>query len=83
VADSLFLVNTSTIDVVRIFEANGLYSPVFVTLDGVGVADETTSREEDDADDDTGGVGETELEDEVEEIFGIVEDSKDGGNGIR
>ena len=66
---SLVLVNTSTMDVVRIFEANGLYSPVVVTLVGVDVADETTSNE-DDADDG----GETESEEEVEE---------DGGIGIR
>jgi hypothetical protein len=55
-------------DVVRIFEANGLYSPGVVGLVGVDVADETTSNEEDD------GVGETESDEEVED---------DGGIGIR
>ena len=47
VIGSFVFVNTSTIDVVRMFEANGLYSPVVVTFVGVGVADETTSREDD------------------------------------
>jgi hypothetical protein len=68
VTDSLFLVNTS-IDVVRILDANGLYAPVVVTLVRVGVADETTSKEDDD-----GAGGEAESEDEVED---------DGGTGIR
>jgi hypothetical protein len=61
-------------DVVRIFDANGLYPLAVVTFVGVGVADETTSNE-----DDASG-GETESDDELEEIFVIVED---GGNGIR
>lgn len=65
------MVNTSTMDVVRIFEANGLYSPVFVTLVGVGVADETTSREEDDVEDVAAGGDEVESDEEL-----------DGGGGI-
>ena len=75
--DSFVLVNTSTIDVVRTFVANGLYSPGLVTLVGVGVADETTSREEEDDDDDDesvdSGGGEIEFEEELD----------DGGIGIR
>jgi hypothetical protein len=79
VIDSLFLVNTS-IDVVRILEANGLYSPAVVFLVGVGVAEETTSKEDDD---DAGG--ETESDDEVEEKFETVVDEIEdgGGTGIR
>jgi hypothetical protein len=46
----------------------------------VGVADETTSKEEEE---DDVGVGETESEDEVEETFGTVEDIEDDDNGIR
>ena len=63
---SFVLVNTSTIEVVRILEANGLYPLIVVTLVEVGVADETTSNEED-----AGGGGETESDDELEEGGGI------------
>jgi hypothetical protein len=68
---SLVFVNTSTIDVVRIFEANGLYSPVFVAFVGVLVVDDDTTSNEDDTGD--------EIESD-EETFGIVEDN---GAGIR
>jgi hypothetical protein len=58
VIGSLVFVNTSTIDVVRILEANGLYSPVCVRLVGVGVEDETTSKEDDgETESDVGGGG--------------------------
>jgi hypothetical protein len=48
VAGSFVLVRTSTIDVVRIFEANGLYSPTVVGGDAED--DAATSN-------DVGGVG--------------------------
>lgn len=72
---SLGLVNTPASDVVRIFEANGLYSPVVVTLVGVGVADEAMSKEDNEETeevDETSG-GDRESDEEVE----------DGSNGIR
>ncbi|CAF4217225.1 unnamed protein product, partial [Rotaria magnacalcarata] len=68
ITDSLFFVNTSTIDVVIILDAKGLYSPDVVTLVGVGVVDEVASKVDDDA------ANEIESDNDVDEIFDTVDD---------
>ncbi len=70
--DSLVLVRTSTIDVVKIFEANGLYSPVIVVVVEDGAA---TNND----DDDVGGIWwEVERDDLFGDIWFVSDDDDDG-----
>jgi hypothetical protein len=79
---SFVFVRTSASDVVRMFGANGLYSPVtFVFVGVLLVDDETTSNDDGDADDDDDDAGgETEP---VDETLGTSETIEELAAGVR